>query len=132
MIRIGLGLHGYLPPLPIRGRGDGGRDAARPGEGTWRSSHATPSADDASLPVLRWLARIIHIQHYPAGASVSYGRTYRLTRESVLGVVPVCYADGYPLNMSNQGTACVTGGNPDGCAMLAPVLGKVCMDQIVT
>src|SRR5207247_2364028 len=60
---------------------------------------------------------------------VGYGCTHRLTRDSVLGVVPAGYADGYPLTLSNKGVVHVlrTGAEP----IVAPVLGIVSMDQIV-
>ncbi len=125
MIRIGLGLHGYGPELVH------GDTLPMTHLGTPPDSHAASNRPVPRLqPVVQWLARIIHRQHYPAGASVSYGCTHRLSRDSILGVVPVGYADGYPQSLSNKAAVAVLDqtGQPRG---LAPVLGTVSMDQIV-
>ncbi len=110
MVRVGLGLLGY------------GGDLMTGGVGV---------VDGLSLkPVVRWVSGISHIQRYPQGARVGYGGTCRLNRDSVLGVVPVGYGDGYPLALSNKGVVRVLGdGDQQGAA--AKVLGQVSMDQIV-
>ncbi len=110
MVRIGLGLWGYGAELLE------GQTALPEGRGL--------------KPIVRWLSRIDHIQTYPKGTAVGYHRTYRLRRDSVLGVVPVGYAEGYPLALSNRAVVRVLGGQ--GRPILdAPVLGRVSMDQIV-
>ena len=104
MARIGLGLYGLGGEmLPAEARSD------------------TPKL----TPVLRWKARLAHCRSYPAGATVGYGATRRLERDSLLGVLPVGYADGYPAALGNRGGAVA----PDGTH--APVIGRVNMDQIV-
>lgn len=82
---------------------------------------------------LRWVSRVIHVQRYPRHAPVGYGSTCRLGRESMLGVVPVGYGDGYPLSLSNRASVRVLPkeGEPDVPPLQAPVLGRVNMDQIV-
>jgi alanine racemase len=113
MVRVGIGLYGYGPELL----------AGQPGP-------LLPF--DAPLqPVFRWIARIIHLQNYSRGTSVGYGCTHRLNRDSLLGVVPVGYADGYPLALSNKGAVRLINTTPGLAHALAPVLGKVSMDQIV-
>lgn len=134
MVRIGLGLYGYGPELMTDAPGDPGIGSpVQPDLG--RDDPALPAP--ALRPVIRWAARIIHLQHYPAGATVGYNRTYRLTRDSLLGVVPVGYADGYPVALSNKGVVRLCGPlsnsrpHPQRSAACAPILGKVSMDQIV-
>ncbi|MCX5660025.1 MAG: alanine racemase [Planctomycetota bacterium] len=97
------------------------------------------------LPIVRWLSRITHVQRYPAGTVVGYGRTHKLNRAGVLGVVPVGYGDGYPLGLSNRGRVGVletdvpashalptaTPSGPATSPRAARVLGRVNMDQIV-
>ncbi len=86
-----------------------------------------PSAENpiAHLkPVARLVAPILHIHRRPAGTGVGYGHTFITTRPSVLAVVPVGYADGYPRAMSNRGIVQIDGNS-------APVAGRVSMDQIV-
>jgi alanine racemase len=84
-----------------------------------------PSLDMASQvslqPVLSWKSRILQLKKVPAGASISYGRTFIAKRESVIATVPVGYADGYSRLLSNRGAMLVKGKR-------APVAGRVCMD----
>jgi alanine racemase len=79
---------------------------------------------DGLTPALQWKARITQVRRAAPGATVSYGRTHTLTRDSLLGLLPVGYADGWPRSLSGRGTVLVGGGR-------APVLGRVCMDQCV-
>jgi len=108
MVRPGLGLFGYGPE-----------------QMTDRTLHgaASPQA------VLRWMSRLIHVQQYAAGSAVGYGATDVLDRDSTLGVVPVGYGDGYPLELSNQAVVRIEG--PGGQWHEAPVRGRVSMDQLV-
>ena len=119
MIRPGLALLGYGPDLL-----DG------------------PTALDAPElePVARWMSRIVHVQRYPRRTPVGYGSTHKLKRESLLGLVPVGYADGYPLALSNKASVRVHGevdAAGPGLRIAAQtasdcrVLGQVSMDQIV-
>ena len=120
-------------------------DMIRPGLsllGYGRSLMTGPMAEDAPElePVMRWMSRIVHVQRYPRRTPVGYGSTHKLKRESVLGVVPVGYADGYPLALSNKGSvrvrASIESSGP-GHRISAEsstdckVLGKVNMDQMV-
>lgn len=79
-------------------------------------------------PVMKWCSKLMHVQSYPAGRVVGYGSTFTLQRQSLLGVVPVGFADGYPLSLSNCGKVKV---NTSSGPRIAPVLGRVNMDQIV-
>ena len=99
-------------------------------------------------PTVRWRSRVIHVRRYAAGATVGYGCTHELKRESFLGLVPVGYADGYPLSLSGRGCVQIVprasgsgsgsgsgGGRSSGSAaqqvITAPILGRVNMDQII-
>lgn len=88
-----------------------------------------PSADvDKSLlslkPAMEWKARISHIKTLPAGREISYGGTYKTTRDTVVATIPVGYADGYPRCLSNKGRVIVNG-------QFAGIIGRVCMDQFM-
>lgn len=134
MIRVGLGLYGY-----------GGRRQA--------DIDHNPNAADLSH-VVCWRSTINHIERYPNGRTIGYGRTKTLTRDSVLGVIPVGYADGYPTAAANAGGVVVlptypsTGqhaaespqrdaehvkhkGHARSRFAAAPIVGAVNMDQIV-
>ena len=75
-------------------------------------------------PALALKARITQIKIVRPGHTISYGGTFTARRPSTVGVVPLGYADGYPRRMSNRGEVLIRG-----CR--CPVIGAVCMDQIV-
>jgi alanine racemase len=72
-------------------------------------------------PVLTLKSRIELVQRIKKGATVSYGGTWRAERDSVIGIVPVGYGDGYPRAASNKAHMLVGGRR-------AGVAGLVCMD----
>ena len=57
------------------------------------------------------------------GESVGYDRAFTARRKSRIAVLPIGYADGYPRALSNTGFVRI-----HGC--LAPVAGRICMDQL--
>ncbi len=75
-------------------------------------------------PVLSWYSRVTHIKPLEEGRTIGYGATYTVTRPSVVATVSVGYADGYRRLLSNKGHVLIRG-------KVAPILGRVCMDQIV-
>lgn len=75
-------------------------------------------------PAMTMTARLALVKQIPAGAGVSYGLTWRADERSVVGLVPVGYADGIPRAASSRGRVLVDG-------RLAPVIGRVAMDQVV-
>ena len=48
-------------------------------------------------PVVRWMSRVMLAQRLPAGAMVGYGSRWIARVPSVVGLIPVGYADGFPL-----------------------------------
>lgn len=75
-------------------------------------------------PALRWLTRIAQVRDVPAGTGVSYNSTYVTETSERLATLPVGYADGLPRSLSNRGAVRVAG-------CIAPIRGRVCMDQTV-
>lgn len=75
-------------------------------------------------PVMTLKSQIVFLKEVPAGTAVSYGCTYTTPEHSLLATIPVGYADGYARRLSNRGQVLVRG-------VRAPVVGRVCMDQIV-
>lgn len=75
----------------------------------------------ALKPVLSLRSRIADLRQVPAGDSLGYGRTFMTKRPSLIALVPIGYADGYPRGLSNIGVASVNGS-------LAPIAGRVSMD----
>ncbi len=74
--------------------------------------------------VMKVSARIAFCREFPAGASLSYGRTFTTGRSSKIAYIPVGYSDGYPRSLSNKGSVLI---NDTRCN----VVGRVCMDWIL-
>ncbi|RMH28250.1 MAG: alanine racemase [Planctomycetota bacterium] len=79
-------------------------------------------------PVVRWTSRIVHLIDAAEGDPVGYGRTWRADRPTRLALVPVGFADGYPLGLSNRGAVGVA--LSSGATAYCPVAGRVSMDQV--
>ncbi len=75
-------------------------------------------------PALAWKTCISQLKTLPPGHSVSYGRIYYTQGEERIAILPVGYADGYRRNPPGQSWVLVGGRR-------APVVGRVCMDQIM-
>jgi len=75
-------------------------------------------------PALAMKSRVSFVKTLPAGASIGYGRTCTLARETVVATIAVGYADGYGRVLSNRGQVLIRGA-------VAPILGNVCMDQMM-
>ncbi len=77
------------------------------------------------IPALSWKSRVIHVQDAEPGLGVSYGATYTTEGPCTrIATVSAGYADGYPRALSNKGRVLIHG-------RYAPILGRVCMDQMM-
>ncbi len=85
----------------------------------------TPQESPPTLkPALEWRGTITEIKDVPQGGFVGYGRTFRCTTDSRIGVVGVGYADGYDRGLSNTAHVLYEG-------VRLPVRGRVCMNMIM-
>lgn len=75
-------------------------------------------------PVLSLKSRVILLREIKKGDSVGYSRSFVANRDSLIAVLPVGYADGYPRNLSCGKSYVLINGHQ------APVVGKICMDQL--
>lgn len=75
-------------------------------------------------PAFKLKTVVTMVKELAAGDSVSYGRTFTARRPMRVATLAAGYADGYPRLLSNQGVVGIHGHS-------APLLGRVCMDQIV-
>jgi len=75
-------------------------------------------------PVMSLKAVVSQVKTIDAGDSVSYGRTYVAERPTKIATVPVGYADGFRRSNANGGVVAVHG-------KLVPIVGRVCMDQVM-
>lgn len=73
-------------------------------------------------PALTLKARISHIKELDKDMYISYGRTFKTNRKSIIATLPIGYADGYIRNLSGKVKVLVKG-------KFANVVGRICMDQ---
>jgi len=87
-----------------------------------------PSAEVAHTievrPALSWKSRVVYFKVVQPGHPVSYGSTWQSDHPVRLVTVPVGYGDGYFRALSNVATVIIRGKR-------YPVVGRVCMDQIM-
>lgn len=89
--------------------------------------YPSEEVDKAALdlqPALTWKSHIGHVKTVKAGLGVSYGATFTTRENMKIATVLVGYADGYPRSLSNKGRMLVHGKS-------APIIGRVCMDQVM-
>ncbi len=72
-------------------------------------------------PALAWKTKLLQVKKVARGTAVGYGSTYRVRRPTLVGIVPIGYADGYDRRLSNRGWMIIRG-------QRAPVIGRVCMN----
>lgn len=75
-------------------------------------------------PALAFKSRITFIKKVERGKSIGYGQTYKTKKSTLVATLPVGYADGYSRLLSNRGNVLVNG-------IEVPVIGRVCMDQLM-
>ena len=102
----------------------------------WTGCLPAALAEQAGFePTVSWRARIAHVRSVRAGDRVGYGGHWSAPCDGVVAVVPVGYADGYPIGVGCTGSdsrAHVDVLDDDGRAIgAAPVIGVVNMDQFL-
>ncbi len=75
-------------------------------------------------PVMQIKSIISCLKLVPPNYSISYGRTYQTTNKTVIATITIGYADGIPRQLSNHGYISVNN-------QKAPIIGRVCMDQLM-
>ncbi|HYQ77094.1 alanine racemase [Cellulomonas sp.] len=81
------------------------------------------------VPAMTVEAELANVKRLPAGHGVSYGHHYVTPRDTVVGVVPLGYADGVPRHASGADGA---PGAPLGVGgRRLAIAGRVCMDQVM-
>jgi alanine racemase len=102
ILRVGIAMYGLSPDLGFMGT----------------------SAGLGLKPVMSIAAKLHLVKQVPAGSPVGYGGTAITEKNTILGVVPMGYADGIPRNATSL-TGVTHNGNR------APIIGRVSMDQFV-
>ena len=99
MVRLGIGLFGH-------------------------HAMAHPGDDFPVKPVMSFHSRVRQVRQLQPGDSVSYGRTYRVTKPTTIAAVSVGYSDGYRRAFSNKAPVLING-------VRHRIAGTVCMDWIM-
>lgn len=76
-------------------------------------------------PVMSLKSIISHIKSIHRGETLSYGRAFTANKETKVATVPIGYADGFSRAVFKAPYAIEING------MKAPIIGKVCMDQLM-
>ena len=99
MCRLGIGLYGVDPIAPTGAEGG------------------------SKLKTVSTLkTTILQLRHVKAGDSVGYSRRTVLSRDSVIGAIPIGYADGLDRHLGNRHGYCLVNGQR------AEYVGNICMD----
>jgi alanine racemase len=99
MVRPGIILYGFLP------------------------SQNLPNIDKICLKsAMEFKTSVTNVKILPKNSSISYGRKFKTAKQSKIATISVGYADGYLSSLSNKASVLVN-------RNLAPVVGKICMDQ---
>lgn len=98
MLRLGISLYGQYPSFYTKGKG----------------------IELQAAFTLK--TRVAYLKNVPKDTAISYGATYRTTKEARIASIPIGYADGFSRTLSNRGKALVQG-------VEVPIVGRICMDQ---
>ncbi len=88
---------------------------------------AAPSNEELDFdvkPVMELKSVISMVKEVEIGTAISYNRRFVSEKKIKVATVPIGYADGYPRLLSNKGEMLVNGKR-------APIIGNVCMDQLM-
>lgn len=79
---------------------------------------------DGIEPALSWKSVVSMVKEVKPGDTIGYGRSFTVDHPMRVATIPTGYADGYPRFLSNKGWVLING-------MRAPIVGRVCMDQMM-
>ncbi|MEJ5302537.1 MAG: bifunctional UDP-N-acetylmuramoyl-tripeptide:D-alanyl-D-alanine ligase/alanine racemase [Bacteroidales bacterium] len=97
-------------------------EMVRLGLGLYGLAHC-PEIQERLMPVSRLSSVISQIKRIPPGESVGYNRRWKAPRETLVGIVPIGYADGLRRELSFKGFSVKINGYN------APLIGAVSMDM---
>lgn len=103
-------------------------DCARPGialYGLLSNAADTHALAAGLLPVLSLRARVAAVHRLAPGESAGYDMAYTATRPTVIATVTIGYADGLPRILSHGKGELLL------CGRRVPIVGRICMDQLL-
>lgn len=96
----------------------------RPGLMAYGYNPVSPGVGCELRPVMTLKSQVGVYRTVAPGESVSYGGTWTATRDSVIAVVPIGYADGFHRILSNKAHVLFRNER-------VPVVGTICMDYLM-
>jgi alanine racemase len=84
----------------------------------------TSDATVALAPGLTWTTAVTFVKRVAAGETVGYGRTWAAPRDTGIATLCVGYGDGFSRLQSTNGRVLIGG-------RAYPIVGRVCMDQVM-
>lgn len=75
-------------------------------------------------PAMSLHSKVGMIKQVPPDIGISYGKIYQTTKEESIATLPIGYADGILRSLSNRGQVLIKGKR-------VPIVGRVCMDQLM-
>lgn len=133
MVRIGAAMYGFRPGKPANEELQTARSAQAdpwisagsmaPADGAKRAVDPAQTLEPKLKPAMRLCSRLIAVRRVRQGESLGYDRAYVAAADEWIGTVPIGYADGWSQSL-RQGEVLVGGRR-------APVVGKICMDQLM-
>ena len=90
----------------------------------------------AFIPTMTIKSRVAAVNHYPAGQTVAYDRTFRLERESWLANIPIGYSDGVRRGLSHANRPEFPNESRNHSQVLIggqryPIVGRVTMNTVM-
>jgi alanine racemase len=79
------------------------------------------------LPAMRLIAPVVQLHRAAAGTPVGYGGHFVCKRESVIGTVPLGYADGMLRTLTGHRLTVLC----EDRTLTAPIVGRICMDYLM-
>ncbi|WP_346939155.1 alanine racemase [uncultured Clostridium sp.] len=79
--------------------------------------------DNLSIkPALTLKAKISHVKELDKDMYISYGKTFKTNKKTIVATLPIGYGDGYPRALGENAKIIVNG-------KFAKIIGRICMDQ---
>lgn len=100
-LRPGLLIYGYAAPM---------------------LNHSQPF--DFLKPVMSLKSHVSEIKMISKGQGISYSHTWKASKDSIIAIIPIGYADGVHRVLSNKGEVIVKN-------FKAPIIGNICMDYLM-
>jgi alanine racemase len=97
--------------------------------GLWSSTETKLSSKERKVkidlrPALTWKTLLVQVKKVARGTPIGYGLTEKVKRDSVIGILPVGYWDGFDRGLSNIAEVLIKGEK-------AKVLGRICMNMTI-